>query len=72
MIEWVVTRIDKCPMDHQEGFIKMSELTMVQKEILTLFISSADKREKTVAGVSEKDLDHSMGPDEWTIHHVAH
>lgn len=53
----------------------MSELTPFQKETLALLISGAEKLKMAVAGLSETDLDHSVGPGEWTIrqlvHHVA-
>ncbi len=50
----------------------MSELTTAQNGILTLFTTSADKLENIISQLLEKDLNHSMGPGEWTIRQIIH
>jgi len=50
----------------------MSELTAAQKETLSLFTSGADKLMTLVAGLSEKELDYSVAPGEWTIRQIMH
>ena len=45
----------------------MSKLTASQQETLAVFTSGAAKLEKIVAGLSEKELDCSTVPGEWTI-----
>lgn len=50
----------------------MSKLTSSQKETLALFNAGAAKLEKAVAGLSEKELDYSMTPGEWTIRQIVH
>jgi hypothetical protein len=50
----------------------MSKLTASQKKTLEFFTSGADKLEKAVAGLSEKDLDYSIAPGEWTIRQIVH
>jgi len=50
----------------------MSELTVSQKEALALFTSGADRLEMAVTGLSEKELDYSIAPGEWTIRQIVH
>ncbi len=50
----------------------MPKLTRVQKETLALFTSGAEKLEKAVNGLSEKELDYSIAPVEWTIRQIVH
>lgn len=50
----------------------MSKLTASQKETLAIFTSGADKLEIIVAGLSEKELDYSTAPGEWTIRQIFH
>lgn len=50
----------------------MSELTALQKETLALFTSGANKLEMAVTGLSEKELDYSIAPGEWTIRQIVH
>ncbi len=50
----------------------MSELTASQKETLALFTSGAKQLEIAVTGLSEKALDHSRTPGEWTIRQIVH
>jgi len=53
----------------------VSKLSSSQLETIAIFTSGADKLEESVASLSEKQLDYSMAPGEWTvrqiIHHVA-
>lgn len=50
----------------------MSELTPSQKETLALFTSGAEQLEIAVTGLSEKALDYSCTPGEWTIRQIVH
>lgn len=50
----------------------MPELSTEQREILDMFLYGAEHLEKTVAGLSEKELDYSMGPGEWNIRQIIH
>ena len=50
----------------------MSKLTALQKKTLLLFTSGADKLEKAVTGLSEKELDYSLTSGEWTIRQIVH
>ena len=48
----------------------MSKLTVSQNETLANFTSGADNLEKLVVGLSEKELDYSAAPGEWTIRQI--
>jgi hypothetical protein len=50
----------------------MSKLTAAQKDALNLFSSGADRLEIIVSGLSEKNLDLSLSPGEWTIRQIIH
>ena len=50
----------------------MSNLSASQKETLELFTSGVEKLEKAVAGLSEKELDYSLAPGEWSIRQIVH
>ena len=50
----------------------MLKLNPSQKETLKLFTSGAEKLEKAVSGLSEKELDYSLAPGEWTIRQIVH
>ena len=62
-------------MDGQVVFLGesslMPELQISQKEALELFISSADRLEMAVTGLSDQALDFSSAPDEWTIRQIV-
>ena len=49
-----------------------NELTPSQRESLALLTSTADRLEKAVAGLSDKELDHSPAPGEWSIRRIVH
>ncbi len=50
----------------------MSKLTASQKETLALFKSGAEKLERAINGLSEKELDYCLAPGEWTIRQIVH
>ena len=50
----------------------MAELTESQKEVLKIFREGAGKLEELVTGLSDKELDCSETPGEWTIRQIVH
>lgn len=50
----------------------MPELSAEQREILGRFRYGAEHLEKAVAGLTEEQLDLSMGPGEWSIRQIVH
>jgi hypothetical protein len=50
----------------------MSDLSELQEQTLSLFVSGADRLEKAVSGLSEDELDYSPAPGEWTIREIVH
>jgi hypothetical protein len=50
----------------------MTELTESQRETLFLFKAGAERLEKLVDGLTDKELDSSEAPGEWTIRQIIH
>lgn len=50
----------------------MSRLTNTQKELLSRFTSGVNRLEIIITGVSEKDMNQSLAPGEWTIRQIIH
>lgn len=50
----------------------MPELTTAQTETLALFASGTNQLEMIILGLSEKELDYSCAPGEWTIRQIVH
>ena len=50
----------------------MAELTDEQRGILGMFLYGAERLERSVAGLSDEELDYSMAPGEWTIRQIVH
>lgn len=50
----------------------MPELSQEQREILDLFRYGAEHLEKTVAGLTDEQLDYHPAPGEWSIRQIVH
>ena len=50
----------------------MSELTVSQKDTLTLFTAGAERLEAVIQDLTEEALDSACAPGEWTIRQIVH